>query len=367
MRELTIEISCGTGSAKKQITYFLTSANDDSATPTTGFASPPTFAGSIASNCDETTTIVDNMQGNFASAGGTAFTLTANGLTNTYVVGSSSIAGSLVSSIPVNASGSVTATFDFNKAADTAAAGNITAHSTATGTTTVTVTDGCAGTATITTIDPASFIVWVPQALTNPVQSTVKVHDLTGATTPYVQDGPTFADPNLGVVNGAEWTFDFSTATNTDAALAYTLTVTGTGSQNCTANLTANVTASGGTAVVFPPASNPPPNPLNLTPNVISSTRINLAWTSGGGTTAQYRVAYVTAGPSTAPADCTTNAGANTVLTPTTAGTDTFSHVGDTAAGGAALTTGTTYAFRVCSRTAGGILSGGIVTVATTP
>lgn len=80
---------------------------------------------------------------------------------------------------------------------------------------------------------------------------------------------------------------------------------------------------------------NLPPDPTALVLTPISTTQINLAWTSGGGSTADYRISY--------------QAGAVAPLTCALGTTISESAITGTAHSVTGLTAGTMYAFRVCS------------------
>ena len=98
----------------------------------------------------------------------------------------------------------------------------------------------------------------------------------------------------------------------------------------------------------------PPPNPTGLTATPASYTQINLSWTSGGGSTTAFQIAYQSG--SSAPANCT----AGTVITSGTVGLSTsFSVTG--------LQPGTQYSFIVCSENgSSGAFSTGVTASATT-
>jgi hypothetical protein len=97
-----------------------------------------------------------------------------------------------------------------------------------------------------------------------------------------------------------------------------------------------------------------PPNPTGLTPTVNSYSQITLNWTSGGGTTTAFQIAYQAG--ATAPADC--NSG--TVISSGVVGAATSYPI-------SSLQPGTQYSFRVCAvGSVAGALSGGVTTNATT-
>lgn len=78
----------------------------------------------------------------------------------------------------------------------------------------------------------------------------------------------------------------------------------------------------------------PPPNPSGLTATPASSSQIDLSWTSGGGTTSGYRIAYQTGSD---PGDCATG----TVINESSSSTSSYSVTG--------LSANTTYYFHVCA------------------
>lgn len=79
----------------------------------------------------------------------------------------------------------------------------------------------------------------------------------------------------------------------------------------------------------------PPPNPTSPVANPISANQIDLSWTSGAGTTADYRISYLVG--LTAPATCSTG---NTIGESSISGTS-YSVTG--------LVQNTTYTFRICA------------------
>jgi uncharacterized protein YegP (UPF0339 family) len=84
-------------------------------------------------------------------------------------------------------------------------------------------------------------------------------------------------------------------------------------------------------------APSAPPDPLTFSWSTASTTTIQLTWTSGGGTTAAYKLAYQTG--ASAPASCS----AGTVIGPTTLG------LNPTGYALSSLTSGTQYSFRLCA------------------
>ncbi len=78
-----------------------------------------------------------------------------------------------------------------------------------------------------------------------------------------------------------------------------------------------------------------PPNPTGQTATAASSSRIDLAWTSGGGSTFDYRISYQSG--ATAPADCASG---------TTISESSISGVAHAVTG---LSASTQYAFRICA------------------
>ena len=94
-----------------------------------------------------------------------------------------------------------------------------------------------------------------------------------------------------------------------------------------------------------------PPNPSSPVATVESAAKISLSWTSGGGTTTSFRIAYQTG--ATAPANCTSG----TILTSTNSPKDFLTVSGSTQ-----------YSFRICASNANSVYSSGVtVTAATTP
>lgn len=79
----------------------------------------------------------------------------------------------------------------------------------------------------------------------------------------------------------------------------------------------------------------PPPNPSGLTSTVDSDTEVTLSWSSGGGSTTDYRISYQLG--STAPADCTSGS------------TVSESAISGTSYQVTRLSPGRLYAFRVCA------------------
>jgi hypothetical protein len=91
------------------------------------------------------------------------------------------------------------------------------------------------------------------------------------------------------------------------------------------------------------------PNPTGLTATAISSTQINLSWTSGGANTNNFQIAYKTG--TTAPTTCS----ADTVILASTQGSATTASI-------TGLTPSTQYSFRVCSTNLSNALSSGVTT-----
>lgn len=106
-----------------------------------------------------------------------------------------------------------------------------------------------------------------------------------------------------------------------------------------------------------------PPEPIafSATPDPDVSTQINLSWTSGGGTTYGYRLAYQLG--ASAPADCSSIVDGVTLISDfDIGGSGATSHEID------GLSTGTPYSFRLCSINAGPFTreSVGVTATATT-
>lgn len=114
--------------------------------------------------------------------------------------------------------------------------------------------------------------------------------------------------------------------------------------------VTAGVTATATTTATV----SPPPDPTGFTATAGSSSAIDLAWSSGGGSTADYRIAYESG--NTAPADCASG---------TTIGEGDITGVSHSITG---LSASTQYAFRVCAINANGTpdVSSGVTATATT-
>ncbi|MFM8912801.1 MAG: fibronectin type III domain-containing protein, partial [Flammeovirgaceae bacterium] len=108
----------------------------------------------------------------------------------------------------------------------------------------------------------------------------------------------------------------------------------------------------GNTTNAYFDPSNFVPNPKTLTATVNHNTQITLNWTSNGGSTAGFRVAYQSG--STAPSDCLTG----TQLDVSGAATTSVAVTG--------LTRGQDYAFRLCAKDASGNISAGLTANATT-
>lgn len=91
-----------------------------------------------------------------------------------------------------------------------------------------------------------------------------------------------------------------------------------------------------------------PPNPTSPSATVDSAAKITLSWTSGGGTTASYRIAYQTG--TSAPADCNTGVVENTASTNRAM---------------LNLSGGLQYSFRICALNSSNVLSSGITVTST--
>ena len=119
------------------------------------------------------------------------------------------------------------------------------------------------------------------------------------------------------------------------------------------ANASPNV-SSGVTVSDITDSQAPPPNPVSQGSSAVSSARINVSWTSGGGTTADYRISYQTG--ASAPANCASG---------TQIGAGSISGTSHQVTG---LLAETQYSFRVCAINANGTpdVSSGVTTTATT-
>ncbi|GEM_PF-2449086 len=138
------------------------------------------------------------------------------------------------------------------------------------------------------------------------------------------------ADCTIGTVIPASSIIGTSHAiTGLTASTAYRFRVCAINSSN---SVSSGITVAG-TTLATPQA--PPPNPTGLTSGSVSDSSVNLSWTSGGGTTADYRISYQTG--ATAPATC---AAGTTISESLIAGT-THSVTG--------LSSNTQYSFRLCA------------------
>lgn len=164
-------------------------------------------------------------------------------------------------------------------------------------------------------------------------------------TTQFTATG-TYSDASTATITTtATWTSsDQAVATISSTGLA---TPTGVGTTTITATQE-SVSKSTVLTVVTQAA---PPNPTGQGSSAGSTSSISLTWTSGGGTTTSYKIAYQTG--ATAPADCTTGT------------LDTASTNSKTVSG---LASGTQYSFRICASNgnASPDLSAGVTTTAST-
>ncbi len=94
----------------------------------------------------------------------------------------------------------------------------------------------------------------------------------------------------------------------------------------------------------------PPPNVTGVTVGTIWATKMDVSWTSGGGTTATYKIAWQAGG--SAPGDCNTGS--------------TLSTGGTAAATLNGLSASTQYSFRVCAIDAVGTVASGTTATGTT-
>lgn len=135
---------------------------------------------------------------------------------------------------------------------------------------------------------------------------------------------------------------------------AVSLNSSGVLSSNNSASTTLTATFGNVVATTAVTAYDPPPAPSSLLASASSASQIDLSWSSGGGSTHQFQIAYQTG--ATAPATCS----AGTVITAATQGSATGRAI-------TGLTEGTQYSFRVCATNVPGTLSSGVTASATTP
>jgi len=154
------------------------------------------------------------------------------------------------------------------------------------------------------------------------------------------------------LAGGGTWTV-FSDGTSTSTSAVVTGLTNGTGYVFRVAAVNGVGQGSySSTSGSVTPIPTPPPDPSSFTATTNHSTQITLNWTSGGGTTDKFQVAYQTG--STAPATCSDG----TVVSYSTIGSSTSSPITVSAV--------TDYAFRVCARDTYGQFSSGVTTTATT-
>ena len=198
---------------------------------------------------------VVNLIGKFDPSGvNVTFNLANNAAPTSYLVGAST---SVHASFATVAGPNYVATFVYDTTIDpNLKTQTVTARETVNGSVDVVVSDACAGTATIVTGGSATgFTVSLDHSLSNAVQSTVKIADVSGATQTFVQNGAnagtiSAAGVTAGATQSAKWTFDFSTAVAAASPAHYTLTVSGDGDQKCIADLSVTVTALGGSITI---------------------------------------------------------------------------------------------------------------------
>jgi hypothetical protein len=146
--------------------------------------------------------------------------------------------------------------------------------------------------------------------------------------------------------NGVTWT-TFNDGTSATASAVVTGLTNGTAYKFKVAAV--NVAGQGAHSTVsaaFTPSEALAPNVTGLTSTSISSSQINLSWTSGGSNTNQFQIAYKTG--ATAPTNCSSDM----VILASAQGSATTAEV-------TGLTAGTQYSFRVCATNLSGALNTG--------
>jgi hypothetical protein len=174
----------------------------------------------------------------------------------------------------------------------------------------------------------------------------------TGGTTPnsYVWTGSTYAGAIKVGLTCSSWTTN-SAAVNGE--YAYTPSVGGTGIID-NGNTPCSNTILGFYCTNQQSAAAAPPNPTGFAQSGVSNNSVTLIWTSGGGTTAAYQIAYQTG--ASAPANCSTG----NVISASTLGINpsTYQVTG--------LNSGTQYSFRLCAYNSDLSLASSGVTVTST-
>ncbi len=191
----------------------------------------------------------------------------------------------------------------------------------------------------------------------NPTSPTAAVDSTTQITVSWTSGGGSTASYNIAYQTGSTAPASCSAGTTTTSVTSSkSIGSLSPGTQYsfriCAVNSNASPDESSGVTTSATIPLDAPPNPTGLSGSADSSTQITISWTSGGGTTATYRIAYQTG--ATAPADCSSG-------TTTTSATTTKS-IGS-------LTPATQYSFRVCSVNGNGTpdVSSGITTSVTIP
>jgi alpha-tubulin suppressor-like RCC1 family protein len=209
------------------------------------------------------------------------------------------------------------------------------------------VSSGVTATATTQSLAP-------PQ---NPVSPSATGNSASQITLSWTSGGGTTATYSLAYAVGATAPADCSSAqltgiTGTSQAVTGLVHESQYSFRICSANANATPDLSTGvTASATTQAQALPPNPVSPSATANSASQITVGWTSGGGTTATYSLAYVAG--SVAPADCSA---------------PQFTGIGGTSQVVTGLTHETQYAFRVCAVNANATpnVSTGVTTIATT-
>jgi hypothetical protein len=196
----------------------------------------------------------------------------------------------------------------------------------------------------------------------NPTGPTATAATATTVSLSWTSGGGSTVDYRISYQSGASAPADCASGTTISEASVtgdHNHTVTGLTSDTqysfriCAINGNATPDVSSGvTASATPQAA--PPDPTGPSATAASSSQINLSWTSGGGTTADYRISYASGG--TAPADCATD---------TTISASSISGTSHSVTG---LSASTQYSFRICAINSNATpeVSNGVTATATT-
>ena len=183
----------------------------------------------------------------------------------------------------------------------------------------------------------AGVTVSTTQALPPNVTGLTATNDTaTQVTLNWTSGGGTTASYKIAYQSGASAPADCASGTTTTSGInSKSITGLTGGTQYafrvCALNSNPTPDMSSGTTVSSIPAATPP-DVTGLTASNDTATQVTLSWTSGGGSTASYKIAYQSG--ASAPANCSSG-------TTTTSGTNSKSVTG--------LTGGTQYSFRVCA------------------